>query len=65
MILRVDTTAHAGGGGFRWCRVALTAEPLRIERRSYFFAGIAILETVIVSPFMSPVNVTPAWPACI
>jgi hypothetical protein len=64
MMLRVDTTAQADGG-FRWCRVAVTPEPLRIERQSYFFAGIAILETVIVSPFMSPVNVTPAWPACI
>jgi hypothetical protein len=37
----------------------------RQKRLCYFLAGIAILETVIESPFMSPVNVTPAWPACI
>jgi hypothetical protein len=31
--------------------------PIFRKRQPYFLAGIAILETVIVSPFMSPVNV--------
>jgi hypothetical protein len=35
--------------------------PPRLNGSSpYFLAGIVILETVIASPFISPVNVTPA-----
>jgi hypothetical protein len=37
-----------------------TRSSQQLRQQPYFLAGIVILETVMVSPFISPVNVTPA-----